>query len=84
VYTQKMKKIVGVTVFVLVIIVLGIWYAKIVRQSLRMETRRVVPVGESCGGNMLTARVCFAGYHCAPVPGSNLPFGDVGGTCVPD
>jgi hypothetical protein len=38
--------------------------------------------GERCGGNMTTAPVCQTGYHCAPTPGSHLPFGDVGGTCV--
>ncbi len=38
--------------------------------------------GEHCGGNMTTALACSTGYHCAPTPGSNLPFGDVGGTCV--
>src|SRR6185503_4941909 len=36
--------------------------------------------GEHCGGNMTTAATCMAGYHCAPTPGSHLPFGDVGGT----
>ncbi|MBI3888595.1 hypothetical protein HY311_02275 [Candidatus Nomurabacteria bacterium] len=38
--------------------------------------------GERCGGNMTTALQCGVGYHCAPNPGSHLPFGDVGGTCV--
>jgi len=38
--------------------------------------------GERCGGNMTTAPGCVSGYHCAPNPGSHLPFGDVGGTCV--
>ncbi len=46
------------------------------------ESPRIVGVGERCGGNMTTAPVCKTGYHCAPVPGSHLPFGDVGGTCV--
>lgn len=40
--------------------------------------------GEHCGGNMSTALTCSTGYHCAPTPGSKLPFGDVGGTCVKD
>ncbi len=44
----------------------------------------VVNAGEHCGGNMRTAAVCAAGSHCAPTPGSHLPFGDVGGTCVAD
>jgi hypothetical protein len=39
---------------------------------------------EHCGGNILNAPKCASGFHCAPVPGSHLPFGDVGGTCVPD
>ncbi|GEM_PF-1910910 len=38
--------------------------------------------GGRCGGNMLNAPVCGAGYQCAPTPGSHLPFGDVGGVCV--
>ncbi|OGZ52841.1 MAG: hypothetical protein A3B25_01165 [Candidatus Ryanbacteria bacterium RIFCSPLOWO2_01_FULL_48_26] len=38
--------------------------------------------GEHCGGNLATAPVCITGYHCAPDPTSNLPFGDVGGICV--
>ena len=41
-----------------------------------------VGAGAHCGGNMTTAATCSAGYHCAPTPGSHLPFGDVGGTCV--
>ena len=42
----------------------------------------VAGAGEHCGGNMTTAATCATGYHCAPTPGSHLPFGDVGGTCV--
>ncbi len=38
--------------------------------------------GERCGGNMVNAPVCMQGLKCAPNPGSRLPFGDVGGTCV--
>lgn len=38
--------------------------------------------GQHCGGNMANAPVCGEGYSCTPVPGSNLPFGDVGGTCT--
>lgn len=38
--------------------------------------------GQRCGGNMTNAPVCTSGYHCAPEPGSHLPFGDVGGVCV--
>jgi len=44
--------------------------------------RPVVGAGERCGGNMLNAPLCAYGYHCAPEPGSRLPFGDVGGICV--
>jgi len=48
------------------------------------EVPRTVGAGERCGGNMTTAPVCAAGLRCAPTPGSHLPFGDVGGTCVAD
>jgi hypothetical protein len=44
--------------------------------------RPVVGAGERCGGNMMNAPLCALGYHCAPTLGSNLPFGDVGGTCI--
>ena len=47
-------------------------------------TIKVSVLGEHCGGNMTTAPVCSTGLHCAPVAGSRLPFGDVGGTCVKD
>lgn len=40
--------------------------------------------GEHCGGNIQNAPSCGSGYHCAPSPGSHLPFGDVGGICVAD
>lgn len=43
---------------------------------------KAVGIGERCGGNMTTAPSCSVGLHCAPTPGSHLPFGDVGGTCV--
>ncbi len=56
-------------------------YLKIQGISLE-EVRRIAGAGERCGGNMTTAPVCTTGYHCAPTPGSHLPFGDVGGTCV--
>lgn len=39
-------------------------------------------IGKHCGGNMRSAYVCAAGYVCTPIPGSHLPFGDVGGTCI--
>lgn len=45
---------------------------------------KVVGIGERCGGNMTTAPSCSVGLHCAPTPGSHLPMGDVGGTCVKD
>lgn len=50
--------------------------------SLLKEDSSVSGAGGHCGGNMTTAPTCIAGYHCAPVPGSHLPFGDVGGICV--
>ena len=43
---------------------------------------KVAGPGERCGGNFLPAPICQTGYHCAPEPGSHLPFGDVGGICV--
>ncbi len=43
-----------------------------------------VGIGERCGGNMMNAPVCGVGAHCAPVSGSRLPLGDVGGVCVKD
>jgi hypothetical protein len=46
------------------------------------ETNAVVGAGQHCGGNMTTAPKCADGYICMPNPGSNLPFGDVGGICV--
>ena len=58
-------------------------YLKVEGSSL-VETEPAALGGEHCGGNMRTASVCTAGYHCAPTPGSHLPFGDVGGTCVAD
>ncbi len=48
------------------------------------ESQRIVGAGERCGGNMLNAPMCADGSHCAPEPDSHLPFGDVGGVCVPN
>ena len=50
--------------------------------SALRETAPTAGPGEHCGGNMMNAPICGAGYHCAPSAGSHLPFGDVGGTCV--
>lgn len=55
-----------------------------VQGTTLVETPRTVGAGERCGGNMTTAPACATGYHCAPAPGSHLPFGDVGGICVAD
>ena len=55
-----------------------------VQGTTLVEAAPVVGVGEQCGGNMTTAPQCAAGLHCAPVAGSHLPFGDVGGACVAD
>jgi hypothetical protein len=52
--------------------------------SILVAVPFVAGPGEHCGGNIMTAAVCGIGYHCAPAPGSPLPFGDVGGTCVHD
>jgi hypothetical protein len=53
-----------------------------IKQGILIESARVVDVGEHCGGNITNAPVCSIGYHCTPVVGSNLPFGDIGGICV--
>ncbi len=55
-----------------------------VQGTTLVESPRVVGAGEHCGGNILNAPVCSKGFHCAPVAGSKLPFGDVGGSCVSD
>lgn len=52
--------------------------------SMLQAASPVAGPGEHCGGNMTTAAVCTTGYHCTPVSGNHLPFGDVGGTCVQD
>ena len=58
-------------------------YLKLNGTTLEVS-RPVVGVGEHCGGNIANAPTCREGYVCTPTPGSHLPFGDVGGTCVPD
>jgi len=50
--------------------------------NLKAVSSKYAGEGERCGGNMTTAPVCMPGLQCAPAPGSHLPFGDVGGTCV--
>jgi hypothetical protein len=50
--------------------------------STLAEAKPLASAGDHCGGNMTTAASCAPGLHCAPTPGSHLPFGDVGGTCV--
>ena len=62
----------------------GVTKYLIYRGSVLEATLPVAGLGEHCGGNMTTAAVCGTGYRCAPAAGSHLPFGDVGGTCVPD
>lgn len=47
-----------------------------------VEVQPEALLGEHCGGNMTTARMCASGLRCAPSPESHLPFGDVGGVCV--
>lgn len=37
--------------------------------------------GGPCGGNVANACTCANGLVCTAKPGSNLPAGDVGGTC---
>ncbi len=92
---MKTSTIVWVLVAIIVIIGGGYWVSQ--KQASPAEdtgntplvatttnTPSVVQSGEHCGGNMQNAPVCASGLHCAPTPGSHLPFGDVGGTCVPD
>ena len=65
----------------------GVWFI-VDPSASASSTASITPptsgakLGEHCGGNMTTAKICAAGLHCAPTPGSHLPFGDVGGTCV--
>ncbi len=40
---------------------------------------------QRCGGNVRDPPRCPDGYRCVPDPARpDLPFGDVGGICVPD
>ncbi len=81
-------------ILLLILIVIGIillctqqfWVPKLVNKILSSDSSVILTVGsgERCGGNMTTAPQCMIGYHCAPAPGSHLPFGDVGGICVSD
>jgi hypothetical protein len=51
--------------------------------STATTTQNGAPVagpGEHCGGNIMNAPVCAAGYHCQLV----VPRPDTGGTCVAD
>jgi predicted lipoprotein with Yx(FWY)xxD motif len=99
VYTYIMKTSTVVLIIIaLAIIVGGIWLwlgqsnnmpvtsstGDITPTSSTDVTPVVAAIGARCGGNMQNAPVCAQGSHCAPVTGSNLPFGDVGGTCVAD
>lgn len=63
---------------VVVLIVFGVW--QLSKTTTAVPT--VAQVGEHCGGNKADALQCVSGAHCAPTPGSHLPFGDVGGVCV--
>lgn len=72
----------GLTVACLALfaLLLGVY---VIMQSRPVQTSPLPEqTGQHCGGNMANAPTCGVGYHCAPVPGSNLPFGDVGGVCV--
>ena len=84
-----------IRIFLLVLIIIGIgllftqkfWVPPLV--SWILNTENAAPIGAPgagarCGGNMRNAPACGIGYHCAPEPGSHLPFGDVGGICVSD
>ena len=80
------KKIYGIIVLVIIAVLIIIFSSRGTGTSDVTPTptpeNKVVGVGERCGGNMTTAPRCDASSHCAPEPGSRLPFGDVGGVCV--
>ncbi|MBU6500999.1 MAG: hypothetical protein KGJ89_02635 [Patescibacteria group bacterium] len=79
-----MNKKIQIVISVAVVVFIG-GYMIFVNKNANTNTfAHVAGEGERCGGNMTTAPVCASGFHCAPEPGSHLPFGDVGGTCVKD
>ena len=85
---KTMWIVIGVVVLALLIGV-GIWHYSAMQNSgayqqpgTTSSTNPVAGPGEHCGGNMTTAPTCGQGYQCEPVPGSHLPFGDVGGICT--
>ena len=54
------------------------------RLSMPPKIEPPITIYEHCGGNIRNPNVCPAGYDCVPDPNSGgLPFGDVGGICVP-
>ncbi len=83
-YIEGQKKA-ALTLFVYTISCLAI-IALLVASYLvaQYRTSESLNTAQRCGGNMMNAPTCATGYHCAPEPGSHLPFGDVGGICVRD
>jgi hypothetical protein len=72
------------TIIILVVIVIaGLGYTFFTKK-IQTSSTETTSSGKHCGGNMTNAPTCQVGYHCAPEPGSHLPFGDVGGICVPN
>lgn len=81
---MKNKKIIY-TIIILLCVIFGVWgFVSSSKQNVKVPQQIFALPGQHCGGNMTTAASCTVGYHCAPTPGSHLPFGDVGGTCVKD
>ncbi len=70
------KKVLIGVIIIAVVVIAG--YFVLSQKTNNLNTTE----GQRCGGNIQNAPTCCSGYHCAPVSGSNLPFGDVGGTCV--
>ena len=81
-------KTIRIILFILIIIGIALictqslWVPALVAKILGTQNPNYAGAGQRCGGNMTTALSCAPGYHCAPVPGVHLPFGDVGGVCV--
>ncbi len=65
-----------------ILVITGLIYSIVATQVYQVVTRPAT--GMRCGGNMMNAPICEAGYHCAPARYGNAPIGDVGGICVPD
>ncbi len=83
---MKNKNLLYGIVVVIIIGLIGVVYFSPNKSSddTQIPETTMAQPGEHCGGNIMNALSCTAGYHCAAEPGSHLPFGDVGGICVQD